>query len=389
VTTTDENPPERVSAWALRVAERLGTRRAQLLDDLATLVELESPSDDVAALNRAADWLERWLAPVGTVTRHRASDGRMHLLVEPPGAGERGALLMCHYDTVWPIGTTAQWPFSHDERWAYGPGTFDMKASIVAARHGLLALRELELPCNARLLLTADEEIGSGTSHELICEQARRACAALVLEPPLEDGALKTARKGQGNARIAIAGRAAHAGIAPEDGVNAIEEAAHLVGAVRAIADALPGTSATVSRIEGGGATNVVPEHAAIAIDLRAWTAADMAELKARLEALQPLHPEARVAVEVTIGSLPLERTPATQALLACAAPAAAALGLELREGRTGGCSEGNLVQPLGVPVLDGLGVRGVGPHTREERIELANLVPQAALIAALAADLD
>ncbi len=385
---TDAGTTEHVAAWALRVAERLGERREQLLDDLATLVELESPSDDVAALGRAADWLEGWLAPVGTVTRHRASDGRTHLLVEPTGARERGALVMCHYDTVWPVGTTAQWPFTRDERWAHGPGTFDMKASIVVARHGLLALRELELPCNARLLLTADEEIGNRTSRELIREQASRACAALVLEPPLEDGALKTARKGQGNARIAIAGRAAHAGIAPQAGVNAIEEAARLVGAVRAIVDALPGTSATVSRIEGGGATNVVPEHAAIAIDLRAWTAEDMAELKARLEALRPLHADARIAVEVAVGSPPLERTAATEALLARAAPAAAALGLELREGRTGGCSEGNLVQTLGVPVLDGLGVRGAGPHAREERIEIVHMVPQAALIAALAADL-
>jgi glutamate carboxypeptidase len=380
--------PPAITDLAARLHEHLAARRAELLDDLATLVALESPSEDVAALNRTADWLEAWLAPVGRVTVLPGADGRRHLLLEPSGVRERSALLMCHYDTVWPLGTTAAWGFAIDGDVATGPGVFDMKASIVTARHALLALQELGLPCNARLLVTADEEIGNRTSRALIEAQAPRTVAALVLEPPLDDGRLKTERKGRGQARIAVRGRAAHAGVSPEAGINAIEELARLVLAVREVAGALPGVSATVGQIRGGTAVNVVPEHAEIEIDLRAWTAADLTELKARLEALGPYDPAAGVDVAVTIERPPMERMDAVDALLARCREAAGALGLTIAEGRTGGCSEGNFMAAVGVPTLDGLGVRGFGPHTREERIDLAHLLPQAALVGALAADL-
>lgn len=381
-----DRPP--IADVARRLHERLAARRETLLGDLAALVALESPSADVAALDRTADWLEEWLAPAGRVTALPGADGRRHLLVEPEGVRERGPLLMCHYDTVWPVGTTAGWSFAVDGDVATGPGVFDMKASIVNARHALLALQELGLPCNARLLVTADEEIGNRTSRALIEQRAATTSAALVLEPPLDDGRLKTRRKGRGQARIAVTGRAAHAGVSPEAGVNAIEELARLVLAVRGIADALPGVSATVGQASGGSAVNVVPEHAEAHVDLRAWTATDMAELKARLEALGPHHPDAVVDVSVDVERPPMERMTAVDELLARARPAAEALGLALGEGRTGGCSEGNFMAAAGVPTLDGLGVRGFGPHTREERIELGHLVPQAALVGALASDL-
>jgi glutamate carboxypeptidase len=377
-----------IAAIARRLHDHLAERREQMLADLATLVALESPSRDVAALGRAADWLESWLAPVGAVTRHVAADGRANLLLEPPTAQARGVLLMCHYDTVWPVGTTAGWPFAIDGEHATGPGTFDMKASIVCARHTLLALGELGLPGNARLLITADEEIGNWSSRALIEAEAQRTLAALVLEPPLDDGSLKLARKGRGEARVAVVGRSAHAGVSPEAGVNAIDEIARVVVALRELAEGLPGLTATVGRIEGGDAVNVVPEHAAIEIDVRAWRPEDFAALADRLEALRPHHQDARIEVTMTVDRPPMERTASTDRLLARCTTAAAALGLGVREGRTGGGSEGNFMHAAGVPTLDGLGVRGFGPHTREERIELAHMVPQAALVGALAADL-
>jgi glutamate carboxypeptidase len=374
------------AARALR--ELLGGRREQMLADLAELVALESPSEDVAALNRTADWLVEWLAPIGHVSPLAAPDGRRHLLVEPPSAQDRGVLLMCHYDTVWPVGTTAEWPFALDADRASGPGVFDMKASIVCARHVLIALAELGLPRNARLLITADEEIGNRTSRELIEAEAQRTLAALVLEPPLDGGPLKTSRKGRAQGRIVVGGRAAHAGVSPELGVNAIEEIARVVLAVRELADAIPGLSATVGRIEGGGAVNVVPEHAAIEIDVRAWREADMSALEAGLQALRGHDPDARIELAFQLERPPMERVDATGALLARYAVAAAELGLTVAEGATGGGSEGNFMQAAGAPVLDGLGVRGFGPHTREERIELAQFVEQTALIGALVADL-
>lgn len=363
-------------------------RRDELLADLATLVGLESPSSDVAALGRAADWLAGWLAPVGRVTTVSGGDGRRHLLVEPPGAAARSPLLMCHYDTVWPLGTTAAWGFAVAGDAVSGPGVLDMKASVVSARHALRALRELGLPCGARLLVTADEEIGNPTSRALIERLASSTSTALVLEPPLDDGRLKTARKGRAQARVVVHGRPAHAGVSPEAGVNAIEELARQLLEVRGVADALPGVSAVVGLVSGGTAVNVVPERATAEIDLRAWTVADLGELKVRLEGLRPHDGRARVEVSVAIERPPMERAPAVDALLARGREAAAALGLTLEEGGTGGCSEGNFMAAAGVPTLDGLGVRGCGPHAREERIELAHLLPHAALVGALACDL-
>jgi glutamate carboxypeptidase len=376
-----------IAATARALHARLVSRREQMLADMAELVAIDSPSDDVAALGRAADWLEEWLAPVGRVRSLPAPDGRRHLLLETAEADERGALILCHYDTVWPVGTADAWRFETAGELASGPGLLDMKASIVCARHALLGLQELGVPLRARLLVSADEEIGNPSSRELIHELAAPCAAALVLEPPLDDGRLKTARKGHGHATIEVTGRAAHAGVAPEQGINAIEQMAGIVQQVRAVAASIPGSSATVGRIEGGGALNVVPEQATIGIDLRAWSADDMAALVARVQALRPQHPDAAVAIAARVDRPPLERRPSTVALLERCALAARAVGLEVRDGGTGGCSEGNLAQAAGAPVLDGLGVRGSGPHTREERIALAHVLPQAAVVGALAAD--
>ncbi len=377
-----------IAAVARDLHERLAARREEILADIATLVQLESPSKDIEALGAAADWLEDWLEPIGTVSVSAAEDGRRLLLLETPGTSERSPLILCHYDTVWPVGTLASWPFEIRGDIATGPGVFDMKASVVCARHVLLALQERGEACDARLLITPDEEVGSEASHALITELASKSSTVLVLEPPLDDGRLKTKRKGHGSAEIAVTGRAAHAGVAPHDGISAIEEVARLVGQLREIAASIPGSSVNVGRIDGGSALNVVAEHAKIGIDIRAWSTADMAALTAAIDAMRAEHPEAQIETVCTVDRSPFERQTSTVRLLHRCAQASAAVGLSVSEGSTGGGSDGSIAQAAGAAVLDGLGMRGAGPHTRQERIELPPLIPHAAVIGALVADL-
>lgn len=371
---------------ARELHEHLAGKRDEILGDIGTLVKLESPSNDIEALGRAADWLAEWLEPAGTVSVIAAADGRRLLLLEPPGATDGGPLLLGHYDTVWPMGTLAEWPFEIREDMATGPGIFDMKASSVCGRHILLALQELGMPCG-RLLLTPDEEVSSEVSHATIAELSAKSNAVLVLEPPLDDGRVKTARKGHGYARISVTGRAAHAGIAPEEGINAIDEIAQIVCRLRGIAALAPGSSVTTGCISGGRALNVVPEHAEIGVDIRAWTADDMSALTTAIGALSTEHPDARIEIVCNVDHGPVERLPSTVALLERCRLASTAVGLEVGEGGTGGSSDASIVQEV-APVLDGLGVRGAGAHARHERIYLQPLIPHLAVIGAMVADL-
>jgi glutamate carboxypeptidase len=376
------------STAARRLRGHLTPRRAEMIGDLAALVDMDSPSSDVGALNRVADWLEAWLRPIGQVESIPAPDGRRHLLVQTPGSASHSPLILCHYDTVWPLGTTEQWSFEQAGDTATGPGICDMKAGIVCARHALEGLRQLDVEHRARLLLSSDEEIGNPSSRRHIETLAADAAAALVLEPPLEGGQLKTARKGHGHATVTVRGRAAHAGLHPERGINAIEQIAELILQLRDPAGTPPGSTAVVGRVQGGGARNVVPEHAELELDLRAWSRADMAALIAKVDGLRPAHREAEIDVVAEVDRPPMERGPSTDALMEVYAAAARAIGLPVAEGASGGVSEGNLAQAVGAPVLDGLGVRGAGLHARDERVDLTHLVPQTAIIGAMIAAL-
>ncbi len=377
-----------IATVARALCTHLSAKREEVLADIATFVELESPSEDIDALGRAADWLAEWLAPAGNVSVTTVEDGRRLLLLETPGATERAPLLLCHYDTVWPVGTLAEWPFEIRDGIATGPGVFDMKASSICGRHVLLALQEIGESCGARMLITPDEEIGSGASRDLITEMAAQSCAVLVLEPPLDDGRLKTTRKGHGYAKISVTGRSAHAGVAPEQGISAIEEIALIVRRLRYIAASVPGATVNVGRIDGGHALNAIPEHAEIGVDIRAWSSTDMVALTTAIGALRTEHADARIEIACSVDHQPVERLPSTVRLLERCAEASAAVGLTVSEGGTGGGSDGSIAQAAGAPVLDGLGVRGAGPHARHERIELASLIPHVAAIGAMVADL-
>src|SRR5438105_5909899 len=228
-----------------------------MVDLLGRLVSIESPSDNLAALARFAAAIEEMFEELGSFERFDQARGRdLRLTVDGEQAdGQAHAVALCHYDTVWPLGTLERIPFSVDaEGVARGPGCFDMKGGIVVLYFALLALRDRGLRPKRRLevLFTCDEEIGSPTSRALIEKTAQGAELAYVLESPLPGGTLKTARKGTGDYLVRITGRAAHAGVEPQKGISATSELAHQILALHALNDYPLGTTVNVGVVQGG-----------------------------------------------------------------------------------------------------------------------------------------
>ncbi|MFF2851003.1 M20 family metallopeptidase [Streptomyces sp. NPDC058001] len=346
---------------------------------LADLVSLETPSGHAAGLSALYDALTEWAPPGLGTPRRLVRDGVPHLYWpgdDTPG----GVLLLGHADTVWPLGTLDAWPFARDGERLSGPGVFDMKAGLVIALDALERAGDLG---HVRLLVTGDEESGSATSRALIEEAARECAAVLVLEPADGDAA-KVARKGAGFYRLTVNGRAAHAGLEPETGVNALVELAHQVLAVNGLGDGVLGTTVSPTVAHAGTTSNTVPESAYVDIDVRAWEQAELERVDGALGSLTARHPEASLRVGGGVNRPPLERARSAE-LLGLARRVAEAGGLPaVGEARVGGASDGNFTAALGVPTLDGLGARGGGPHARHEWVDAGSLGQRAALVAGL-----
>ena len=353
-----------------------------LLDFIEALVAIESPSDDPVAVNRCGVALAARLEAIGgSVARIAATSAGDHLRASF-GRGGRQILMLGHFDTVWPVGTLPRMPIKREGGRLHGPGIFDMKAGIGLAALATRAVVDQIAGTRVVMLWTTDEEIGSGTSRELIEAEAARSDAVLVFEPSLPGGALKTSRKGVGQFELVTRGISAHAGLEPGKGVSAIREMARQVLAIDALQDPASGVTVTVGVVSGGTRANVVPAEARAVIDARAVTRADATRLEEAMRALQPQLPGARVEVSGGFDRPPLERTADVMRLFAVARQVAAELGIELGEGSAGGGSDGNFTAALGVPTLDGFGAVGDGAHALHEHVEIEALVPRAATIA-------
>jgi len=357
-----------------------------LLELIETLVAIESPSDDPAAVDRCGAELSSRLEGLGgQITRIESSTAGAHLRAAF-GSGPRQILLLGHFDTVWPIGQLQTMPLKREGGKLYGPGVFDMKAGIGLATLATRALLERgELTgCQVVMLWTTDEEIGSTTSRGLIEIEASRSDAVLVFEPSLPGGALKTSRKGVGQFEMIARGVSAHAGLDPGKGISAIRELARQIIAIDDLQDPASGVTLTVGVVSGGTRANVVPAEARATIDARAVTRADADRVQRVMHALQAKLAGASVHVSGGFDRPPLERTPAIVALFEQARAAAADIGVKLEEGSAGGGSDGNFTAALGVPTLDGFGAIGDGAHALHEHVEIDALIPRAATIAGL-----
>jgi len=288
------------------------------------------------------------------------------------------------------MGQLDRMPLVEENGRLHGPGIFDMKAGIALGMLAARALVETARPLRRALVMlwTTDEEIGSGTSRQIIEDEAGRSAAVLVLEPSLPGGAVKTSRKGCGGYEVVVHGISAHAGIEPQKGASAIQEAAQQILRINALQDLSAGVSVNVVQASGGTRSNVIPEQARIVVDVRAPTMEAAADLERAFAALSPVDPRTRIEARGGFDRPPLERTAAVTRLYDQAKAIAREFGQDLGEGGTGGGSDGNFTAALGIPTLDGLGAVGDGAHALHEHVVVDALCDRAALIAGLIASL-
>ena len=357
-----------------------------MLGLLTEMVKRESVTRDKGSVDNLVDYMEGQFKRLGAdaVERFPQAEVGDFLLArwnaDLPG---KPYLFLVHIDTVHAIGSLESMPIRSENGRYFGPGALDMKGGAVIALEAISALKQWEaLPARPiNFLLTTDEEIGSPYSEDLIKAQAAESELVLVMEPATKEGAIKTWRKGGGKYELTVEGRAAHAGIAPQEGINAIIEFAQQALEINKLNDLKGGTSVSITVVDGGSAGNVIPALVRAHIDTRTLTLQAMRDLHEALSSLYPKMPGARVSCARGAHRPPMERRPH---LFARAAAIGAKHGLTIYEGGTGGGSDGNFTAAMDIPTLDGLGAHGDGAHAPHEHIIVSSLPRQAALIAAL-----
>jgi glutamate carboxypeptidase len=356
------------------------------------LVEVESPSDDRAAVNRANDLVAGWVEKLGgAVTRHPGGlfGDVMELRFGSTKSGGPPVLVLGHLDTVWPMGTLATMPWRETEGEdgvrLQGPGVVDMKAGVVMALEAVAALREIDgaLPRPVTVMLNPDEEVGSEMSRPHTERLASESAAVFVLEPA-QGLAYKTARKGVGHFELTVEGVAAHAGVDFASGHSAVLEMAGMVEEISSWTDLSRGRTVNVGVIAGGTRSNVIAATCKAEVDVRVMTMEDVVRVEALFRGLRVRDVACKVRVEGGINRPPMERGAETVALFQKAQALAAEMGLDLQEAATGGGSDGNFTAALGVPTLDGMGAVGGGAHAAHEYVLAGHLVERTALLAGM-----
>ena len=362
-----------------------------MVSTIRDLVEIESPSDNKAAVDGLAEAVAQKFSELGgkiEVRVHPARDFGNHLEVRLPGkAAAKPVLLLGHHDTVYPLGTLATMPCRVVDGKLTGPGVLDMKSGIALMLHALAALQQWHggLPRPVTVLLVSDEEVGSDSSRAITESLAKQAAAVLVLEPSYgPQGAVKTARKGVGDYTVKVTGKAAHAGLDFQKGVNAILELARQIERISGFTDLKKGLTVNVGIVSGGSRTNVVPAEASAQVDVRIARMKDAAGIEKKMRSLRAFNRRCKIEVTGGINRPPMERTPGVAALYAQAVAIARELGWKLGEAAVGGGSDGNFTAGLGIPTLDGLGGVGDGAHATHEHILISELPRRAALVAGL-----
>jgi len=374
-------------------------RRDDMVTTIQELVELESPSDDKAAVDRAAEVVAAKFSQLnGAVRVLYAKNFGNHLQVDFAGKSVPGksssaksdskqVLLLGHYDTVYPLGTLATMPCRVQGERLTGPGVLDMKSGIALMLHAIQGLQSWYggLPRPVTVFLVSDEEVGSDSSRAITEALAKKAAAVLVLEPSYGlRGAVKTGRKGVGEYSVKVTGKASHAGLDFRKGVNAIVELARQIEKISGFTDLEKGLTVNVGIVSGGSRTNVVPAEATAHIDVRIARLRDAAGLDKKMGGLRAFNRKCKIEISGGINRPPMERSAGGASLYARAAAIARELGWKLEEAVVGGGSDGNFTAALGIPTLDGLGGVGEGAHASHEHVLISELPRRAALLAGL-----
>lgn len=383
----------------LDLLEALRSEAVAAMDDyvetLATLVAIDSGSDDVEGVTRVGDVVAERLTRAGfTVDRPSSAGAAPAVLARRTGDGPVRVLLCGHLDTVFPRGTASRRPFTIADGRATGPGVSDDKGGLLA---GIMALELLDTvttgdqPAAAALgdvtlVLTPDEEVGSPSVRPLLAELARTHDVGLCLECAREDGRIVVARKGIADAVVEIHGREAHAGIEPERGVSAAVEAAHVAVGLHAMNDRWSDVTVNVGVLRAGSRPNVVAGRGTVVADVRAASRESFdaaVEAMKSLTAVPTIH-GARLELAFDNPAPPWAPDEATWRLAEAARRVAGDLGWELGFARTGGAADANLLAAAGLTVLDGLGPVGGGDHGEDEWLDLASVPDRMTLLAGL-----
>ena len=367
---------------AKETADYFETQRPQMISDLRAWVEMESPTSEKSLVDEFGRAVAAKFAELGMSIEWKEEEHRGNHLIARWGSRHGHLLLIGHLDTVWEPGTLKRLPCEINDEIGRGPGIFDMKAGLMIALYALRLMREQKLDqYPITFLATSDEEEGSAGSRQLIEQEAGSAVAAFILEPAGPNNSLKTKRRGVGRYTVEAHGLAAHAGVEPEKGINAIEELAHQLIEVQSWNRLRSGISVNAGLIRGGTRTNVIPDHAEAVIDVRCDAMEDVKWLSEQFSGLTPKKEGARITVTGGVERPPLERTEKVLRLYEQAKQIGVSMDYSLSEFWTGGGSDGNLTAALGVPTLDGMGAEGGGAHAFSEHILTASLPKRAALL--------
>lgn len=378
---------EQVPAQA--ILHYLSKQLPEMVALLKQLVAAESPSVVPESQERVFTLLTEALRRSDYTVRHipgQRTGGQLYARPRHRSSHKPRQLLLGHCDTVWPLGTLNDMPLEIGEGVMKGPGTYDMKAGLVQMVYALQALHAVQIEPSVTpvVLINSDEEIGSPESTRHIRRLAYHADRALVLEPSLGlDGKLKTARKGVGHFTVVVKGKAAHAGLNPDQGASAILELSHVIQKLFALNDPNKGITVNVGVIDGGLRPNVVAPESRAMVDVRVPTYEDARQIEQRIHNLQPVSPGVTLEIEGSIGRPPMEQTPRNQALWRMAKGLGQTIGLELAAGAAGGASDGNTTS-LYTATLDGLGAVGDGAHARHEFVSFDKMAERGALLALL-----
>lgn len=367
----------------------LESSRTAFLDDLAALVNGDCGTYSKAGVDRMGEWVsarcKEWDWAIERFPQTQYGDC---WLARIRGAGGGRLMLIGHLDTVYPDGTAAVRPMKIDGARVLGPGTSDMKGGLLVGMYALRALQHIGWRDFAEIVFffNSEEEIGSPVSRPLYSQAAREMDAAFVLEAARANGDIVSARKGSGQFTVRVKGKAAHAGVEPEKGANAVLELAHQIIALHKLNGIAPGVTVNAGVIGGGIRSNVVPEEARALVDVRAVDPAGVEKIRRAIAEMNGRTTVAGTQVEIEGGFdfQPMTKTPAIAYLVELAQAVVRELGFEVKDAATGGASDANTLAALGVPVLDGLGPIGGLDHSPAEYIEAGSIVPRAALLAGL-----
>jgi len=369
----------------------LADKQRAMQEALAPLVEVNSYTENPEGGRKVGTMLRDLFASPGVETRvfpsERFAD---HIVIRTrPELPNRSAVaLVGHLDTVFPPGYFEGYRREGDL--ARGPGVLDMKGGLVVVAFAMRALGatgSLDAVVPLRVVVVSDEEVGSPEGQGVIAAAISGSSACLVFEAGRESDAIITRRKGVGAMTAVAHGRAAHAGNAHREGANAVWAIARFVDRAQQLTDYPRGVTVNVGRVSGGQTANTVPDRADALLDLRFCTRADgdklIGGIRSAADESSASVPGTRFELHGGILRQPLERTDASASLLAEYAACARAHGLGGDEAPLiGGGSDASTASALGIPSIDGLGPRGAGFHTKEERIDVSSLVPKAQALA-------